>query len=350
MNRYLKFIFVILFIIFLLVLLLIFIPMQSEKTIHQILYPHYYQDRFPEKEFPPVANRYDYYERVREGYDEMKNSKIAILGLAYNLGEERTHTLMKRLSFLTKKFKDYRIIIYGADSDDYTFDILAAYMKFNPKIILPTRKIDKTGLNRIQKMCKLRNYVSKVLIQNDFEPDYVLFQDCDLASALSIDGIANSVSYMHGKDREYDAIFANGVVNEFIFKWHLPFIGYFYYDSFAFLEDPENPVPGGNKSIYYGRGEKPIPVKSAFGGAALYRYKVFKKFKYDETKVNMCEHISFNRQIYRAGYNLAINPSFLLISGRQGERFHKTSGKTHLGKGGYKELSITESEESFNIF
>ena len=39
--------------------------------------------------------------------------------------------------------------------------------------------------------------------------------DCDMASALSLDGLAHSVSYMN----KYDAIYANGMVNESILDY-----------------------------------------------------------------------------------------------------------------------------------
>ena len=344
MNTYLKFIFILFLLLIISIFILIFVTLRSEKTIHQILYPQYYGNRFPEECFPPISNGKEYRGRVKIGYDLMKTKKVAILGLAYNLGEEKTHILMKRLSSLTKKFKDYRIIIYAADSVDHTFGILKAYQKYNKKIILPDNEIDKTGCNRIEKMCRLRNSIKETLVKTDFSPDYVICQDCDLASSISHDGMANSISYMN----EWDAIFANGITNEFLFNWYIPFVGYFYYDSFAFVEDPENPIQGMKHRPVHGRGDPPFSVKSAFAGCAIYKYKMFMKYDYEERKRNMCEHVSFHRQMYHDGYRLGVNPSLLLISGRQGEGTHKTSLKTHYGKEGYR-VPIT-LDESFNIF
>lgn len=347
MNTYLKFFIVFLVLIVIVIGFLIYYQYINEKSIHQIIYPKYYKNKFAEKEFPPVENEREYFSKVKSGYKSMKKESIAVIGLVYNLGEDKIHKLMKRLSFLTKKWKDYRIILYGADSTDYSFDILKSYAELNSKIILPEDYVNKKGLNRIQKMSRLRNILIKSLLKSNFNPDYVLLQDCDLASALSLDGLAHSVSYM-SKDKKYDAIFANGVSNEFIFDYHLPYIGYFCYDNFAYLEDPKNNNRPNLDKMAFRRGEPLCSVISAFNGAGLYKYSVFKQFKYDEKELDECEHVTFNRKIYKKGYKLAINPSLLLISGRQGETTHKTSSKQHLGKDGYYVSSIIE--DSYHIF
>jgi hypothetical protein len=321
---YKRFFFLLFLLLIICILFLIFFPMQDESTLHQLFYPQYYKDTFAEEEFPPLINEGQYHRRVKEGYEILKNSNLAILGLAYNLGEEKTHRLMRRLSKLTKKCKDYRIFIYCIDSTDDTYKILSNYAKINPKIILPETKFDKTGLNRIQKMSKLRNILRDEAVSYSKSQkhhfDYAIMQDCDLASALSLDGFAHSLSYLK---KDYDVVFANGIINEFMFNFHFPFLGYFYYDSFAFREDPDYPIIGGNKAISKGRGDDPISVKSAFGGAAIYKFFLLKKFRYSEKNKYECEHVSLNKQIYNSGYYLGINPSFLLISGRQGENNHK---------------------------
>ena len=342
MNNSLKVILVICLIIILLIIVLVYYQSFNENTLHQIFYADYYGDDFPEKEFLPVEREKKYYERRDSGYSLMKRKSIAILGLAYNLGEENTHKLIRRLKKLVRYWKDYRIIIYAADSTDLTFPILQNYAKYNRKIILPTETFDKTGLNRIQKMSRLRNILKKSLKQlsknSSFIPNHVMLQDCDLASAISIDGIAHSVSYLtKGK---YDAIFANGIINEFLIPCHIPYVGYFYYDSFAYLEDPKNSNPPLVKNMALRRGEELVSVISAFGGAAIYKYKPFISFQYDENELYECEHITLHKKMYKQGYHLAINPSLLLISGRQGENFHKDVEKVRLGHQGYKRNTL----------
>lgn len=325
MNFYLKIIFVLFILTIVCVLFLILRSNEDETTLHQILHPEYYGDKFDESLFPPQNNNIPYLEKTKKGYEILRNKNIVVLGLAYNLGKEGTYRLLRRLSYIVKLCNDYRVIIYAFDSEDSTYDILRANNK-NGKLILPKKKINKANLNRTQKMSKLRNILCQELTNLEgFSPDYVLLQDCDLASAISLDGLANSIYYL--EKEKYHAIFANGITNEFLFNCHVPFLGYYYYDSFAFTPHPKYPILGGNKAICNTRGDKPFPVISAFGGAALYNYNVFKQFKYSEKNKYICEHKNLNKQIYKNGYKLAINPSFILISGRQGEKKHKSIKK-----------------------
>lgn len=330
----LKLIIAVLVLIILTIICLVYFSNSNQKTFHQILYPEYYVDPFPEDKFPPT-NEKKYWKRVDKGYQIMKEKKIVILGLAYNLGEDGSHRLMKRLLKLVRKWDDYQIVIYAADSSDYTYDILKSYN--NSKLILPTDQFDKTGLTRIQKMSKLRNIVKRNMT---LEADYVMFQDCDLASPLSLDGLAHSISYMD----KYDAIFANGMNNEFLLNIYAPYLGYFCYDSFAYIEDPNNNNNPLVANMSFKRGEEPHSVISAFGGAALYKYKLYKKYDYDEDKKYECEHVTLHKKMYKAGYKLSINPSFLLLSGRQGEGNNKNFSKICFGKKGYQSEETIYSE------
>jgi len=320
MNNYIKYILILLLFIVGLIIFLCYFVIRSESTLHQFMYPQLYRNKFKDSYFPPSVNKKEYWKRVDKGYNIMKQSKIAILGLAYNLGEDKSYKLIRRLKYITDKFQDHKIIIYCIDSQDDTYHILS---NSDLNIEIPLKRIRKDGLTRVQKMSKLRNICSEHLIRSDFNPDYVLVQDCDLASAISIDGLSNSISYLHQK--EYDVLFANGLNNNFFFNFHIPYISYTYYDTFAYEPDPENSKLGLNadKAVIHGRGYKPFSVKSAFGGAGLYRYKVFRKYKFDEKNPKLCEHVNLHRQMYEDGYQLGINPSFLVFAGMQGETTHK---------------------------
>lgn len=323
----LRIIIAVLVLIILAIIWLIYFSISKGKSYHQMFYPEYYTDPFPEDKFPPV-NPSKYQKKVKEGYMLMKKKKLVVLGLAYNLGEEGTHKFMKRLIRLAKDWKDYQFVIYAADSSDCTFEILKSY-QVDERLILPEEIFDKTGLTRIQKMSRLRNIVKKNIT---LKADYVLFQDCDLASPISQDGLAHSVAYM----KKYDAVFANGLNNEFFINLHIPYLGYYYYDSFAYVEDPENANNPLVANMALERGETPLSVISAFGGAALYKYSVYSKYDYDEKKKYECEHVTLNKKIYKNGGRLAINPSFLLLAGRQGEGNNKNFSKIKFGRKGYR--------------
>ena len=69
------------------------------------------------------------------------------------------------------------------------------------------------------------------------------------------------------------------------------------------------------------RGDEPLPVKSAFAGLALYRGKSVRGLRYDEGTRD-CEHVSFHRALAERGGQLVLNPSLMLLAGRQGH--HRT--------------------------
>lgn len=58
-----------------------------------------------------------------------------------------------------------------------------------------------------------------------------------------------------------------------------------------------------------------IPVRSAFGGLAIYKSEIFHKFDYSTTeeieRIENCEHVYLNTKIVEEGYRIAINPKLI---------------------------------------
>ena len=55
-----------------------------------------------------------------------------------------------------------------------------------------------------------------------------------------------------------------------------------------------------------------ININSGFGGAAIYKNKVFRKFDYSkEFKTIETDHVSLNRKIIRSGGKIFLNPKFI---------------------------------------
>lgn len=327
-------------IIVIVIVLVVVIAVTSEDSIHQMCHPKLYQAKFHETAFPPITRKKRYYERVRKGYKTMKGSSIAIMGLAYNLGTDMSKMLVKRLYHLVKPWRHHCIILYAADSQDDTYSIIQEEAeKYNLNVCLPTCHPNKEGLKRIDKMVVLRNICLDYLKDSGYEPEYAMFIDCDLTGPISIDGIAHSISYMdldvdnrqryihkYNKYSNFDAMFANGMVNYLVFNCSIPGIGWTYYDGLAFESMPSHRQKlAAGFTIAAKRGENPIRVQAAFGGAGIYKYKVLKKYSYKFGK--RCEHTSIHEPMFHDGYQLAINPSLILLSGIQGEGAHKAPKK-----------------------
>jgi hypothetical protein len=144
--------------------------------------------------------------------------------------------------------------------------------------------------------------------------------DGDLEGPVSADGLLHSVALLDEADGP-NAVAAFGVNNWCGLPGLVPFLGYSYYDPIAFREREWGRVLSdaavrrrlGNLR----RGDTPLPVRSAFAGLALYHAEALRGLRYDELGTD-CEHVSLHRAWTARGLKLVLNPSLLLLSGRQG--------------------------------
>lgn len=295
-----------------LIILIIYVIIKTtnnnSKSIHEILYPHYYSSKFHESVFISNDDKYNKY--VKSGYEVMKTKKISYIGLAYNLGT-KVHKILKRCQRLKEPWLDAHFVIYCFDSTDDTYNILN---KDKPDwLTLPIDILEnKNKMTRFERMAHLRNICLKYIRPND---DYVMVIDWDLAGPISLDGIANSVTYID--NNEYDVLCSNGLVNNTGLPLMGTNLGYIYYDPLA-VKKLNGHRPTTDRDDMR-RGEEPIKVISGFGGAAIYKSKLFTidKFKYNPD-INDCEHVVMHEDMYNNNNTIGINPSLILLSGLQG--------------------------------
>lgn len=316
----LDWLFIILLIIAIIVILIIIyckFSSDHERSIHEILFPGLYSTRFHESMFVCKDNSYQC--RNKMGYDMLSKNKVCIVGLAYNLGNKVEKLIRKCKRLLSPWHKDSSVVVYCYDSTDDTFNYLKNKQAENPWLILPEIVLEnKKNMSRLVRMAHLRN----ICLQHiDKSADYILITDYDLSGPLSLDGIANSISYMNKYEKDsYDVMCANGLLSVVGLNIHLPFAGWDYYDPFAVkMLDGYRPTTGPFNSLIMKRGDAPIDVISGFGGAGLYKIELFtkKKYKYIADE-NECEHVTLHEMMFNDGYKIAINPSMIVLSGIQG--------------------------------
>lgn len=308
----------IILIIFAVIIAIIFvISYRSRKTLHEYLNPSTYGNKFNEDLFKPVNKlKADYESKVKNGYQIQATSKVSFIGLAYNLGD-KVHDLIDRCVELQKGWQDAQCVIYCYDSTDETYHILN---QNKPDwMVLPTDLLtNKKSMNRMTRMANLRNLCLNYIREDD---DYVVITDWDLTGPTSRDGIANSLAYLN--EGKYDVLTANGIMTTFGLNLHHHIGGWWYYDPFAvkMLNQyrPYLDLRTYKKDYQFRRGEAPIQVISAFGGAAIYKASLFTKhhYRYNPT-INDCEHVILHEQMHLDGYRIGINPSMILLSGVQG--------------------------------
>ncbi|MCQ2155609.1 MAG: glycosyltransferase family 69 protein [Bacteroidales bacterium] len=220
---------------------------------------------------------------------------------------------------------DYKVIIFENSSVDKTKEILTSWAESRKdKVSVHCSDIDTDpGINltptvnpffsarRINKMVKLRNQYLDYLAEAGMIYDYLIVVDLDVAR-IDFDGIISSF-----KTREdWDAITAYGHSLS-------PKLKQRYHDTYALRELGDDAPQTEEKILLRADsftrrkiGRNPIPVRSAFGGLAIYRAGVLAGVRYsliynNDPRVEvLCEHESIYRQMREKGYDrVFINPS-----------------------------------------
>lgn len=236
------------------------------------------------------------------------------------------------IEHLVSRFSDWKIVIYENDSVDHTKFLLHEWQKFAPdKIHIisedtksphPTPKTVDTNVNpffsrkRILKMAALRNKYLDYIERHGWSPEYLMVVDLDVAQ-LKLDGIIDSLS----RPEDWDAITAYGYSLS-------PRLSRRYHDTYALCEEGKETIPKTERmirsladtyAIKCKNESTLIPVDSAFGGLAIYRYGAIKGLRYTvennhDNRVEVhCEHFSFNRQMAHRGHDrIFINPNMSL--------------------------------------
>ena len=230
---------------------------------------------------------------------------------------------------LCNRFRDYRVVVFENDSKDGSVDVLKAWAADDPKVVCFCRllgvrtipRAEEVACNpfysrfRIEKMAAFRNQYLDYVETQGWNPDYLIVVDLDV-ERLDVDAILTSF----GDGPEWDAVTANGYSLS-------PRLLRRYHDTYALVEEGKEDIPQTEASIkeaqYRWGSLRPtdawVPVFSAFGGLAIYRYECLRGLRYQcldngDPRVEVrCEHFSLYRQMRERGYSrVFINPALLL--------------------------------------
>lgn len=192
---------------------------------------------------------------------------------------------------LGARFEDYRVVIYENNSTDETAVLLNEWAATNPKVKVRCEVIDEASLqvmttirDRVSRPCRFegiawaRNKMLEQARDPSFPPfDFIVMADLDIPDVWPIDRLL-----YHVYRDDWDVITAFGIDQ----------YG-FYYDYYALRDEqlPLGPEFLGDRwftvrrSSQYlpKRGQDLIPVRSAFGGLALYRSSAMLSFSFSAT-------------------------------------------------------------------
>ncbi|MEX0670168.1 MAG: hypothetical protein WD060_06915 [Pirellulales bacterium] len=270
---------------------------------------------FPEHAFPPVMGTGDDFQLAcRRGYAAMGESRVAIAGLARNVGGVLPLTI-RRIEELGRWFADYRVFVYENDSIDDTRSLLRGWTRSNSRVhitcddlrdpVNPTTRC----LARAERMALYRHRCQEDVLARCGRFDFTILIDLDVLGGWSVDGIANSFGH-HG----WDFVGSNGLVYR---RDHLAMNALRQYDTWALrFDDALTPLKTSSAGgLVYGRGEPLVPVTSCFGGLGIYTMDAYGAGRY---AIDDLEHATFHRELIARGRSrLFLNPSQILVYGRR---------------------------------
>lgn len=268
-------------------------------------------------------------EQVEIGKKKLRQATLIVCGIVRNCAQGLAKHI-PAINLLCDIAKEYHVIIFENDSTDDTKQILSDWQRKRKNIHISLNDFGTTTIPikdstsnrffskyRIEKMAKYRNQYLNYISENEIVGDYVIVLDLDVKK-ISVSGILHSL----GSRKEWDCIAANGYIYS-PSAWFRKR----YNDGYALVECGMENIAQTEQEIkrnqykwaFMKTGMPFIPVFSAFGGGAIYRYEAIKNCRYstipnhDERVEVRCEHYSLCKQMSEQGFSkIFINPSMTI--------------------------------------
>ena len=265
-----------------------------------------------DKVVPVHPNFLDSYNKhVNRGKFIAAASKIAVVSLARNCDSQIASSIDSIHKLHTKEMKFF---VFENDSSDNTKEIIKACSKKNTNFYFKTEDnkseyLQDRSEKRTSALAKYRNKCISWVRKNCKNFDMVIVLDLDADLGFSIDGIYNSISWLHnindaGGIASY-SLYARINEGEAIFA---------HYDSFASRMNDWQPTSedldqnnAWFRHLHPYIGSDPFHMRSCFGGLAVYKTEAFLSGEYGSDFGS--EHVKFHKDLYDKGYKMYLNPS-----------------------------------------
>jgi hypothetical protein len=261
--------------------------------------------------------------------------KILLVGIISNVASTIEKELRIVLSALSS-FKEINIFLVESDSTDCTLEVLGKLQRLDPRIeVISKGHLSQQLPNRIQRIAYCREIYVEFIKMNykNKKWEYVAVADLDgMNFKLSKKGVESCFD----SNIEWDGMMANQRFGYYDI-YALRAAGWVENDCFLELknlkESTTQPKIGKSKAInfirlflYFDNLRKVtiykkmkilrkrngfVPVKSAFGGFAIYKTKVFLNSSYESNNYNQSEHVNFHLLNSSKNKRFFINPSLI---------------------------------------
>lgn len=247
---------------------------------------------------------------------KMAQSSIKFLGCARNCAANlgKSVSAVQRLRAL---FGESEFHVFENDSIDQTPELLRQWEREGVLTLHSHPKLDAVMPKRTERLAYGRNLLMTAALAGP-QFDYICWVDMDglIDESFDVSGFSSCFQF----EDAWDVVF--------------PVNTEYYYDIWALRHPvmwPDDYIVQMNSEFDLALGTRPIveiamksrqikaeqmlgwlPVESAFGGMAIYKAAACRNGRYVglEDGREICEHVSFNQGLHRAGGRLYINPDF----------------------------------------
>jgi len=250
----------------------------------------------------------------------LRESNILIVGLA----RDCEHVISSEVQTIDDAFssaKSVQWLIIESDSSDNTTTVLKSMSeKLSLRYVSLGRLRDRLN-KRTERIAECRNrYIEAITNDDDYAHiDFVVVADLD---GVNCDLTSEAVISCWQMEEDWDACFANQS-EPYYDIWALRHETWSPNDCWAMhkflIQHGKNHFDALNASVYsrmikIKESNKPIKVKSAFGGIGIYKKCLFEESNYFGLTADggeLCEHVSFHESLHAKGRVLYINPKLI---------------------------------------
>lgn len=251
---------------------------------------------------------------------DVKQYRVLVTGIMRNV-EEHLAALIDTMDELRTHVGHMRYFFYENDSEDGTAEVLrrwkerlgAEVFDYESEVRNDNETYRQQPEVRFERMARYRNQCQQWIKERANEFTHVIVMDCDLVGGFNVSSIMNLLA----RADEWDMVAANGLSHV---QTRSPMYRYYYYDSLAFADAEGRRVRGKYKEGPYAsrpyldptKSTEWLPVKSAFGGMAIYRANLLENYTYNDGGEIDCEHVMLHRQ-FPQGTRMFIDPEFIIV-------------------------------------
>lgn len=253
----------------------------------------------------------DYAAKVRLGREVARDASVAFVAICRN-AMPWLHKTLGQVERAGEMFREWSAYVYENDSSDETKDVLGTWQDGQQRqasLNINGRPHLNTTIEPVRTLAlaEYRAECQRWVLHGD-PVDYVVVFDADPWGGFSVDGIANSLAWLHADPTWYGLAsysWCEMMVGDRPFAAH--------YDAFAArLNHWQRRDQQWFHHWMPPVGSPPVRFNSAFGQLALYKATQYLRGTY---RGDDCEHVTFHKSIASGTpWKFGLNPSSRCVS------------------------------------